>query len=82
MRKPGKQYTTQSYAKAIKRVCEVHGIEHWAPNQLRHAAATEARNAYGLEHASARTGHKDLETTQIYAKRSDDMRREVARGLG
>ncbi len=82
MRKPGKQYTTQSYAKAIKRVCEVHGIEHWAPNQLRHAAATEARNTYSLEHASARTGHRDLTTTQRYAKRSDEMRKEVARGLG
>lgn len=82
LRKPGSHYSTQSYAKAIKRVCEVHGIEHWAPNQLRHAAATEARNAYGLEHASARTGHKDLETTKIYAKRSDELRREVARALG
>lgn len=81
-RKPGTQYTTQSYSKAIKRVCGVNGIEHWSPNQLRHAAATEARNSFGLEHASARAGHKDLETTKIYAKRSDNLRREVARALG
>ena len=81
-RKPGKQYTTQSYSKAIKRVCEVHGIEHWSPNQLRHTATTEARNELGLEHAAARAGHKDLETTLIYAKRSDELRKEAARRLG
>ena len=82
LRKPGTKYTTQSYAKAIKRVCEVNGIEHWAPNQLRHAAATEARDSMSLEAAAARTGHKDIKTTMHYAKLSDELRREVARKLG
>ena len=82
LRKPGAMYSTQSFAKAIKRVCEVHGIEHWSPNQLRHAAATEVRDSMGLEAASAILGHADIETTKIYAKRSDEIRRDAARKLG
>ena len=82
LRKPGKQYTTQSYSKAIKRVCEVNGIEHWSPNQLRHAAATSVRDSISLEAASAVLGHLDLDTTKIYAKRSDEIRRDAARKMG
>ena len=82
LRKPGTKYTTQSYSKAIKRVCEANGIGHWSPNQLRHAAATGVRDSMGLEAASAILGHADIETTKIYAKRSDEIRRQAARQLG
>lgn len=80
--KPGDCYTTQTYSKAIGRACKAGGIEHWSPNQLRHAAATQVREAMGIEAAAAHLGHFDLTTTQIYAKQSDELRRQVALRLG
>jgi integrase len=57
--------------------------EHrWAPNQLRHAAATEVRRQFGLEAAQVILGHSQANVTQVYAER--DMARgiEVARAIG
>jgi len=39
-------YTTDSFRRAIKRVCKRHNIENWSPNQLRHTAATEIRKRF------------------------------------
>jgi integrase len=87
-KKPGDCYTTQSYGRAIATACKkafpppdglkgnalkkwVH--EHsWAPNQLRHARATEIRKSHGLEMASILLGHAGLEVTQVYAERDRD----------
>jgi integrase len=54
----------------------------WAPNQLRHAAATEVRRQFGLEAAQVILGHSQANVTQVYAER--DMARgiEVARAIG
>ncbi|MFO0857078.1 MAG: site-specific integrase [Phycisphaerales bacterium] len=57
--------------------------EHrWSPNQLRHAAATQIRRAFGLDHAAAVLGHSELTTTQIYAERSRHTAEAVALALG
>ncbi len=45
-RQPGERYTTQSYGRAIARVCEENGIDHWTPNQLRHLVATQVRREF------------------------------------
>ena len=50
-RRPADRYTTDSYRRAIHRVCERIGIPKWSPNQIRHTAATEIRKKYGLEAA-------------------------------
>jgi integrase len=44
-------------------------VPHWAPNQLRHAAATEIRKRFGLEAAGTVLGHAKADVTQIYAER-------------
>lgn len=77
-RKPGARYTSQSYARAITRACEVHGIEHWTPNQLRHGFATEVRKRYGLEASQVLLGHSQVGTTQLYAQRDATKAVEVA----
>jgi integrase len=41
----------------------------WAPNQLRHAAATEVRREFGLEAAQVILGHSQANITQVYAER-------------
>lgn len=36
-RSPGAHYTTESYDRAVSRVCQRFGIPRWTPNQLRHS---------------------------------------------
>ena len=40
----------------------------WSPNQLRHAAATRIRAAYGIEIARIILGHSSAVTSEIYAE--------------
>lgn len=51
-------------------------IPRWAPNQLRHSAATEIRSRFGLEVAQILLGHARADVTQVYAER--DMARATA----
>lgn len=67
---PGRQWNTQSYGRAIKAVCRRHDIPEWAPNQLRHTAATTLREQFGLDTAGAVLGHANLNVTQVYAEQS------------
>ncbi len=55
---------------------------HWAPNQLRHTAATEIRKRHGLEAAQVILGHSQLGVTQVYAERDIAKGMEVARLIG
>jgi integrase len=54
----------------------------WAPNQLRHAAATEVRREFGLEAAQILLGHSAADITQIYAERDMTKGVEVALAIG
>jgi integrase len=55
---------------------------HWAPNQLRHSAATEVRQKFGLEAAQTVLGHSQANVTQIYAERDHALAASVARQIG
>lgn len=81
-RRPGKQYSVASYRRAIARACDVHGIEHWHPHQLRHTAATKFRKAYGVEAAQVLLGHSDLSTTEIYAEADQNKALAIVRKIG
>lgn len=61
-------YSGDSYRQAIARACSRAGVKPWAPNRLRHNAATQLRRDYGLDVAKAVLGHRIVETTQIYAE--------------
>ncbi len=54
----------------------------WSPNQLRHSAATEIRNAFGIEAAQVVLGHASLSVTEIYAERDLALAASIARKLG
>jgi integrase len=54
----------------------------WAPNQLRHAAATEVRREFGLEAAQVILGHSQANVTQVYAERDLAKGIEVAKKIG
>ncbi len=81
-RVPKEFYTTDSYRKAIQRVCKREGIEKWSPNQLRHTAATRIRKDYGLEAAQVVCGHQSANVTQVYAERDLQLALKVAREVG
>lgn len=80
--KPRTPITEDAYRRAITRACERHGIARWTPHQLRHAAATEARNELDIDAAQARIGTRSLNVTEVYAKRSRERAIEVAELLG
>jgi len=81
-RAAGNRYRTDSYRVAIQRACKRVGLDEWSPNQLRHAAGTEARALFGLEAAQVMLGHAKADVTQIYAERDRQLAREVARKIG
>ena len=79
---PGDQYTTEAYNRAIARACKRAGVPLWSVNQLRHLAATEVRQKYGLEVAQIMCGHKHASTTEIYAEVDLEKGIQVAREIG
>jgi integrase len=54
----------------------------WSPNQLRHAAATEIRNRYGIEAARVALGHTTVACTELYAERDFTLAARVASEIG
>lgn len=68
--------------KSWRKVMEWRAANHWNPNQLRHARATELRKSYGLEHARVILGHSKTHTTEIYAERDLASAKEAAMASG
>lgn len=55
---------------------------HWHPNQLRHTAATDLREKYGIEAAQVILGHRTLQATQVYAERNKEAAKRVVGKVG
>ncbi len=62
------RYTTQSYGRAIKYICERLAIDVWSPGRLRHTVATRLRSEFGLDVAQIILGHSQADVTQVYAR--------------
>ena len=78
----GDRYRVDSYRRAIHRACAKAGVPRWNPNQLRHSAATEIRNQFGIEAAQSILGHQKMQTTEFYAEKSERLARRIAREVG
>ena len=81
-RKPGRAYTVATYRRAITRGCEAAGVAPFAPNQLRHLAATVIRREHGLEAAQVILGHSKADITQVYAERDAAAAVRVVSSIG
>jgi len=81
-RVPKEMYTTDSYRRAIQRVCQRKSIQKWSPNELRHSAATKTRKTFGLEAAQVVCGHQSANVTQVYAERDLELAKKVAQEVG
>jgi integrase len=79
---PGDRYDKDDYARAVRRACDKAGVPRWAPNCLRHAAATEIRSRFGLEGAQTVLGHAKASTTEIYAERDFAKAAAIMREVG
>jgi hypothetical protein len=62
--------------------CRANAIPHWAPNQLRHAKATEIRREAGLDAARAVLGHRSPVVTEVYAELDADKAAALMAKLG
>lgn len=81
-RKPRDGYDVSAYRHAIRRACEKLDLPVWAPNQLRHTAATQIRKQFGLEAAQVVCGHSRADVTQVYAERDLQLAMRVAEAVG
>jgi integrase len=81
-RSPRESYDKDGYGRAIARACRKAGVDPWAPNRLRHSAATEIRRRFGLEAAQVTLGHSKADTTQIYAERDYTRAIDVMAKIG
>lgn len=96
--KPGTRFTSLAYSRAVARACDrafpppkniapeklaAWKSEHrWAPNQLRHARATQLRERFGIEAAQLVLGHSDANTTLIYAEKNHEKTAAIVRQIG
>jgi len=81
-RQPRDRYDVAAYRRAIARACERAGVARWSPHQLRHLAATELRQRYGIEAARVMLGHRDIGTALIYAEADRALSRRIAAEVG
>ncbi|MCA9181807.1 MAG: site-specific integrase, partial [Planctomycetales bacterium] len=79
---PTAAFTTGTYGRSILYACKRAKLEHWHPNQLRHATATAIRKEFGLEAAQVVLGHAGADVTQIYAEKDAAKAIDVARKIG
>ena len=66
----------------LKEIWQWQSEHRWAPNQLRHAAATQIRQRFGLEAAQVVLGHSGANVTEVYAERDFSLAAKIAREVG
>jgi integrase len=79
---PGQGYRRDSYSRAISRACKLAKVPEWAPNRLRHNAATALRKTHGLDGTRTVLGHSTTDMTEIYAEIDFETARKIMRSSG
>lgn len=65
-------YSSESYSRAIARVCEAEGIPAWSPIQLRKLRATLTEREHGAIAAARLLGHSSARITEEHYIERDD----------
>lgn len=74
--------TVEERERLQKLACEWRAKNTWHPHQLRHSAATEVRQRFGLEAAQMHLGHSRADVTQVYTARNLELAERVALEVG
>jgi integrase len=80
--KTGGAYSPRGYTIQLHNLCRRVGIPIFGANRLRHLFATEIRRKYDIETAREFLGHKDIGTTQRYAKPDPTLSAKAAAEIG
>ena len=85
-------YTSESYGRAVARAIDrtnaarvakgIEPIPTWAPNQLRHAVATEVAERFDEATAAALIGHSGMDTIKVYAEQAIGKAAAAAAEMG
>lgn len=81
-RKYSDHYDVAAYRRAIARAAKRAKVESWAPNQLRHAAAENIQQAFGIEAVKATLGHSSKAMSAHYAKQNRALNAKVMKKIG
>ncbi len=71
-------FDKEKFYRHLERACEKAGVEFFSPYSFRHKVGQEVRDQHGIEAASAILGHKQLNTTEIYAKKAAVLAQNIA----
>ena len=74
--------TVHGLSGAITRGCERAKVPHFTAHNLRHTAATVARDELGIEYAQAVLGHKTIDMTAHYSTKAEAKAVDAAKKLG
>lgn len=69
-------------SQCIARGCERNEVPHFTAHNLRHTAATVARDELGIEYAAAVLGHKTIDMTAHYSTGAEKKAVDAAQRLG
>ena len=71
-------FSRNKFYRHLERACEKAGVKDFCPYSFRHKVGQEVRDQHGIEAASALLGHKQLNTTEIYAKKAAVLAQNIA----
>ena len=75
-------FTRKWYGMAVGFACEKVGVPRFTPHWLRHNAASNLREQFGLDAAQLILGHSSANVTEVYAHLNIKRAVEVARDVG
>ena len=82
LRRIPNQMADEERKRLARLAAEWRAAHCWAPNQLRHAAATRIRAAYGIEAARVILGHSSAVTSEIYAEIDREKAKQIVGEIG
>lgn len=80
-RGPRERYDVNTFQQSIRKTCRKLEVPVWKLLEIRHTRATDVREMYGVEGASASLGNT-VEAAQIYAEKNRAMARKIASEIG
>lgn len=79
----GTAYRDDSYARAVERACKAAGVPRWAPNALRHKAASDIAETFDDHTAASVLGHAaGSGATRVYVEQAIRKAAEAAAKVG